>query len=67
MHFAYWWFKTRTGANLGLILLEPAVISIRIDRLDLPSLVELKEVPGLFVEVIMRTFSHVILGMQSQG
>ena len=56
MHFAYWWFKTRTGANLGLILLEPAVISIRIDRLDLPSLVELKEVLGLFVEVIKRTF-----------
>ena len=56
MHSAYWWSRTRTGANLELILLELSTTSIRTDRLDHPSLVELTAVLGLFVEVIMRTF-----------
>ena len=66
MHFAYWWSETRTGANLELILLKLATTSIRIDRLDHPSLVELKAVLGLFAAVIMRTFSRVVLVRQSQ-
>ena len=66
MHFAYWWFETRTSANLGLILLKLAIASIRIDRLDHPLLIELIVVLGLFVEVIMRTFSRVIRVKQSQ-
>lgn len=66
MHSAYWWFETRTGANLELILLELATTSIKIDRLDHPLLIELIAVLGLFVEVIMRTFSRVIRVRQSQ-
>ena len=65
MHSACWWFETRTGANLGLILVELATTSIRIDRLDHPSLTELITVLGLFVEVITRTFSRVIRVKQS--
>ena len=65
MHSAYWWFETRTDANLGLILLKLATASIKIDRLDHPLLIELKVVLGLFVEVIMRTFSRVIRVKQS--
>ena len=66
MHSAYWWFETRTGANLELILLELVTTSIKIDRLDHPLLIELIAVLGLFVEVIMRTFSLAIRVRQSQ-
>ena len=66
MHSAYWWSRTRTGANLVLILPELSTTSIRTDRLDYPSLTELTAVLGLFVEVTMRTFSHVTLVKQSQ-